>query len=236
MKLLHDIIIAIDGYSSCGKSTLAKNLARILLYRHIDTGAMYRAITYWALKNNFIDIKTSSINTKTIIDSLSQVMIEFRYNNKTLSNELWLNETFIEEEIRTPIVSEYTSQISQIPEVRQKMVQLQQQMGQNKRIVMDGRDIGTVVFPNAELKIFMTADPYIRAQRRYDELITKGIRISLEEVLNNIKERDYLDTHRNISPLRKASDAIVLDNSHLTKEEQLEWVIERIKERFPYEH
>jgi cytidylate kinase len=233
MKLLTDIIIAIDGYSSCGKSTLAKNLARCLQYRHIDTGAMYRAVTFWSLQQGFIHNK--DIQIQQIIESLNKLTIEFQYNATEQVNELWLNGQLIEDEIRTPIVSEYASQISQIPEVRQKMVQLQKQMGNNKRIVMDGRDIGTVVFPEAELKIFMTADPNIRATRRLTELQEKGIDISFDEVLKNIEERDYMDTHREISPLRKADDALVLDNSYMSKTEQLEWILKRIKERFPYE-
>lgn len=233
MNLRVDIIIAIDGYSSCGKSTLAKNLARCLRYRHIDTGAMYRAVTFWSLQQGYIHDK--EIQIRQIIESLNKLTIEFQYNATEQVNELWLNGQRIEDEIRTPIVSEYASQISQIPEVRQKMVQLQKLMGKNKRIVMDGRDIGTVVFPEAELKIFMTADPNIRAKRRLTELQEKGIDITFDEVLKNIEERDYMDTHREISPLRKADDALVLDNSYMSKTEQLEWILERIKERFPYE-
>lgn len=233
MRLLTDIIVAIDGYSSCGKSTLAKNLAHCLQYRHIDTGAMYRAVTYWCLQNHFI--KNNHIHTNAIVKRLNDIYIEFRFNASSQLNELWLNGKYLENEIRTPIVSAYASQISQIPEVRQKMVELQKEMGKDKRIVMDGRDIGTVVFPEAELKIFMTADPNIRAKRRLIELQEKGIDVTFDEVLKNIEERDYLDTHRKISPLQKASDALVLDNSYMSKTEQLNWILKQIKERFPYE-
>ncbi len=234
MRILKDIIIAIDGYSSCGKSTIAKNLARYLGYRHIDTGAMYRAVTLWSIENNYISDK--QINKEQLIESLDKINIEFKYNPLTFSNELWLNNRLVEEEIRKPIVSDYASLVSQIFEVRQTMVKLQKKMGEKKRIVMDGRDIGTVVFPEAELKIFMTADINIRAKRRLNELKEKGIEISFEDVLKNINERDYTDTHRDVSPLKKADDAIVLDNSFLTKEEQLEWVLQLIKSKFPYEN
>jgi len=234
IKLLNDIIIAIDGYSSCGKSTLAKNIAKQLNYIHIDTGAMYRAITFWALENGYIS--SNKINEKELISSLNKIKIEFKYNENTQTNELWLNERYLEEEIRKPIISEYASLISQIKEVRKKMVELQQEMGKTKKIVMDGRDIGTVVFPNAELKIFMVADTNIRAKRRYLELKEKGINITLEEVIKNLQERDFLDTHREISPLKKADDAYVLDNSFMSKEEQLQWAIDLIKSKFTYEY
>lgn len=233
MRLLKDIIIAIDGYSSCGKSTLAKNIARCLGYRHIDTGAMYRAVTLWSIENGFI--QSEQIDKEALVESLNSINIEFKYNAANSENELWLNGRVVEEEIRKPFVSDYASIISQIYEVRQAMVELQKKMGEEKRIVMDGRDIGTVVFPQAELKIFMTADINIRTQRRLKELKEKGIEITFEQVLKNVSERDYLDTHREISPLKKADDAIVLDNSFMTKEEQQEWVFQLIKSMFPYE-
>ncbi len=233
MKLLKDIIIAIDGYSSCGKSTLAKNLARILGYRHIDTGAMYRAVTLWSIENNYISFK--QINKKELINSLEKINIEFKYNPLNCSNELWLNNRLVEDDIRKPIVSEYASLVSQFSEVRQAMVSIQKMMGKEKRIVMDGRDIGTVVFPDADLKIFMTADPKVRAQRRLIELKEKGIEINYDEVLRNIIERDNLDSNREISPLKKADDAILFDNSFMSKEDQLIWIIGQIKSRFLYE-
>jgi len=233
MRLLKDIIIAIDGYSSCGKSTLARNLAKYIGYRHIDTGAMYRAVTLFCLENNLIE--NNKVKTEILLSSLNQLIIDFKYNPYDDVNEIYLNGRLIESQIRQPIVSEYASIVSKIPEVRTTMVQLQQKMGEQKRIVMDGRDIGTVVFPHADIKFFMTAKPEIRAQRRYQELLAKGEHISLEEVTKNIEERDYLDTHRAISPLKQAPDAIVIDNSYMSKEEQFQKIIQLIKDKFPYE-
>ncbi|NSW44810.1 MAG: (d)CMP kinase [Bacteroidales bacterium] len=233
MRLLKDIIIAIDGYSSCGKSTLARNLAKYLGYRHIDTGAMYRAVTLFCLENNLIE--NNKVKTEILLPSLNQLIIDFKYNANDNVNEIYLNNQLVESQIRQPIVSEYASIVSKIPEVRTLMVQLQQKMGEQKRIVMDGRDIGTVVFPHADIKFFMTALPEIRAQRRYQELISNGEHISLEEVTKNIEERDFLDTNRAISPLKQAPDAIVIDNSYLTKEEQFQKIIQIIKDKFPYE-
>jgi len=234
MRLLKDIIIAIDGYSSCGKSTLARNLAKCLGYRHIDTGAMYRAITLYCLENNYI--KNNEINIDLLLPKLEQLNIDFKYNEKQGINEIYLNNRSVESLIREPVVSDHASIVSKIPQVRALLVRLQQKMGEKKRIVMDGRDIGTVVFPNADIKFFMTAKPEIRAQRRYKELVENGITISLDEVSKNIEERDYLDTHRSISPLVQANDAIVIDNSFLTKEQQFNQVLEVLKAKFPYEN
>lgn len=233
MRLIKNIIIAIDGYSSCGKSTLARNLAKYLGYRHIDTGAMYRAITLFCLENNLI--QNTQVNTDKLLPMLDKITIDFRYNVQAGLNEIFLNNRYIEPLIREPIVSEHASIVSKIPQVRTILVKLQKKMGEQKRIVMDGRDIGTVVFPNADIKFFMTAKPEIRAQRRYKELIESGISISFDEVTKNIQERDYLDTHRDISPLVQAKDAIVIDNSYLTKDQQFEQVINLLKLKFPYE-
>ncbi len=223
---MKDLIIAIDGFSSCGKSTLAKDLAKHLNYRYIDTGAMYRAITFFCLQNNLINNKT--VNQEKLKAELKNINIDFRFNNKTNQNEIILNNKNIEKQIRGIKVSNNVSIISKIKFVRQFLVKQQRKMGENKRIVMDGRDIGTIVFPNADLKIFMTADPDIRAKRRYDELKSKGENISLDEIKKNITERDYLDQTRKESPLKKAKDAIILDNTNLSQKEQLNWIIQKI--------
>ncbi len=223
---MKDLIIAIDGFSSCGKSTFAKDLAKHLNYRYIDTGAMYRAITFFCLQNNLINNKT--VNQEKLKAELKNINIDFRFNNKTNQNEIILNNKNIEKQIRGIKVSNNVSIISKIKFVRQFLVKQQRKMGENKRIVMDGRDIGTIVFPNADLKIFMTADPDIRAKRRYDELKSKGENISLDEIKKNITERDYLDQTRKESPLKKAKDAIILDNTNLSQKEQLNWIIQKI--------
>jgi len=215
------IVIAIDGFSSCGKSTLAKSLARKLAYAFIDSGAMYRAVTLYALRNQMIT--NLQPNKEAIIGSLDQINISFQYDRSSEKNTTFLNGENVEDEIRKLEVSENVSPVSAIREVRQEMVRQQQRMGKDKGIVMDGRDIGTVVFPEAELKIFMTASPEIRAQRRYLELSQKGEEISLEEIKKNIESRDFIDQNREESPLRQASDALVLDNSHMTPDEQLNW-------------
>lgn len=233
MRLLKDIIIAIDGYSSCGKSTLARNLAKYLGYRHIDTGAMYRAITLYCLENNLI--QNDRINTDVLLPMLDKITIDFKYNEQQGVNEIYLNNRMVEALIREPIISEYASIVSKISQVRSVLVKLQQKMGEQKRIVMDGRDIGTVVFPNADIKFFMTAKPEIRAQRRYKELIENGVNVKFDEVFKNLEERDYLDTHRDISPLIQAHDAIVIDNSFLTKNHQFEQILSILKAKFPYE-
>jgi cytidylate kinase len=221
------IIIAIDGFSSCGKSTMAKSLARELGYIYIDSGAMYRAVTLYAIRNNWIP--DGKPNVYAIISGIESINITFRFDPVTEKNTTFMNGENIEEEIRRLEVSENVSPVSTIKEVRQAMVKLQQQMGANKGIVMDGRDIGTVVFPQAELKIFMTADPEIRAQRRFLELSSKGQTVSMEEIRQNINQRDYIDQNREESPLRKAGDAIVLDNSFLTPDQQLQWTIQQVK-------
>jgi CMP/dCMP kinase len=222
------IIIAIDGFSSCGKSTLAKSLARLLGYIYIDSGAMYRAVTLFALRNN--RIRDGKPDAGAIIAGIGQMEITFRFDPETEKNTTFLNGENIEEEIRRLEVSENVSPVSTIREVRQAMVKLQQQMGREKGIVMDGRDIGTVVFPHADLKIFMTADPEIRAQRRYLELSSKGLKVSMDEIRENINQRDFIDQNREESPLRKAEDAIILDNSYLTPDQQLEWAVQKAKE------
>jgi len=221
------IIIAIDGHSSCGKSTMAKMLAEKLGYLYLDSGAMYRAVTLYALRNNLID--KGEIIYQKLIDQLYKIKIGFSKNPITRKNETYLNGENIEDEIRQLPVSNLVSSIATIPEVRNIMVKQQQLFGKDKGIVMDGRDIGTVVFPDAELKIFMTALPKIRAQRRYDELKAKGKGscVSFEDILKNVKNRDKKDTNRKISPLKIAPGAIILDNSNLTRQEQLTWVVKK---------
>ncbi len=226
---MNRITIAIDGYSSCGKSTLAKQLAKKLGYSYIDSGAMYRAVALWCLENNAIE--NGVPDTEKIISSLDTIKIEFRFHPKIQSSQTYLNGINIEKEIRGMAVSVIVSKISSIKEVRQKMVALQRKFGEDKGVVMDGRDIGSVVFPNAELKLFMTADPAIRAKRRYDELKAKGTEVSLEEIVENLRLRDYEDTTRKENPLIQAADAVVLDNSNLTPEEQFEIALRLANER-----
>lgn len=221
------VVIAIDGYSSCGKSTFAKAIAKKLGYAYIDSGAMYRATTLYGLQNGAFDAE-GTLNSTKLIQALPQITITFKFNNEKSRNETFLNGTCVEDEIRTIAIADKVSRVAEIAEVREQMVLLQQQMGQKKGIVMDGRDIGTVVFPDAEFKIFMTADPAIRAQRRYDELKAKGETVDIKEVEENIRKRDYIDENREVSPLRKADDALVLDNSHITVEQQMEWVEEHL--------
>jgi CMP/dCMP kinase len=220
---LKKITIAIDGYSSTGKSTLAKQLAKHLGYVYVDTGAMYRAVTLFAMENGYI--QNDTFDKQSLINSLPFIKLRFQFNPELGFAEMFLNDVNVENEIRTLDVSNFVSKIAEVSEVRSKLVEQQQAMGNKKGIVMDGRDIGTVVFPDAELKIFMTASPDTRAQRRYDELQEKGQNVSFEEVLKNVQERDYIDTHRNDSPLIKAEDAIEIDNSHLTREEQFDMVL-----------
>ena len=225
---LSKIIIAVDGHSSCGKSTLSKQLAQLLKYNYIDTGAMYRAVTLFALRKQLINNK--KVNEAELIRLLSQIDIGFRFNETEQKSDTLLNGENVEHEIRELNVSDNVSPVATIKEVREAMVKLQQEMGKEKGLVMDGRDIGTVVFPDAELKIFMTASPEVRAQRRYDELMAKGLSVSFNEILSNVEERDFIDSNRKESPLRKADDAIVLDNSSMTREEQLTWVLQKVKE------
>jgi len=220
------IIIAIDGHSSCGKSTVAKELAKKLGYIYIDSGAMYRAVTLFALRNNLA--ANGEVIQAELINRLGQIKIEFRFNPNNSQNATFLNGENVEEEIRQLPVSRHVSPVATIREVREAMVALQQEMGKNKGLVMDGRDIGTVVFPNAELKIFMTARPEVRARRRYDELTGKGQEVSFDDILANVIERDRIDSSRAVSPLKQADDALTLDNSDLTREEQLNWVIEKV--------
>jgi len=225
---LKKITIAIDGYSSTGKSTLAKQLAKHLGYVYVDTGAMYRAITYFAMEQGYIS--SEYFDKDTLINSLPNIYLHFEFNAELGFAEMFLNNENIEKQIRTIEVSNFVSKVAEVSEVRAKLVEQQQEMGKNKGIVMDGRDIGTVVFPDAELKIFMTASPETRAQRRFDELEAKGDTVSYEEVLKNVQERDYIDTHREDSPLVIADDAIEIDNSYLTREEQFNAVLELVEE------
>ena len=217
------IIIAIDGYSSCGKSTLAKALANHLGYIYIDSGAMYRAATLFFYRKKLLS-QSGQYEKSELVKYLSDINIYFKYNSSTKNSDTYLNDSNVETEIRTLEISNYVSIVSQVKEVRDKIVAIQREMGKSKGIVMDGRDIGSNVFPNAELKIFMTADEDIRTQRRFDELISKGEFVTFDQVKLNLRNRDYDDTHRTESPLIKVKDAIVLDNSELTKEQQLKFV------------
>jgi len=226
---LKRITIAIDGYSSTGKSTVAKQLADYLNYVYVDSGAMYRAITLFALQKGFIS--ESHFNKIALINSLEDISIEFRNDDTISVVEMYLNDKNVEREIRTFQVSEYVSQVAALSEVRKKLVTIQHQMGKNKAIVMDGRDIGTVVFPEAELKIFMSAKPEERASRRYKELIEKGDDITYEEIYKNVQERDLMDTTRKDSPLIKAVDAIEIDNSELNLEDQFHIILQLAKDR-----
>jgi len=220
------IIIAIDGHASCGKSTLAKDLAKKLKYRYIDTGAMYRAVTLFSIENNII--KNNEIDENLLLKLLDKIIIDFRYNEELGKSETFLNDKNVEDRIRGMEVSELVSPISTIGFVRKKLVALQQQIGVNKAIVMDGRDIGTVVFPEAELKIFLTASSKIRAKRRFDELSAKGETVNFDEILNNVKTRDKIDSGREIAPLRQAKDAILIDNSNIGIKEQFEKVLKLV--------
>lgn len=221
------IVIAVDGFSSCGKSTYAKAIARRLGYIFIDTGAMYRAVTLFALENGAI--QSGIVDEEAVVKLLDQISITFRFNAQRGASDIYVNGNLAEGKIRTIEVSNCVSQVSAISEVRHKLVAMQQEMGKDRGVVMDGRDIGTVVFPDAELKIFMTADPKVRAVRRYDELTAKGDHVTLEEIEENVRARDKADMSRAISPLRQAEDAIVLDNSHMTIEEQMTWFDEQVK-------
>lgn len=222
------IIIAIDGHSSCGKSTMAKSLAKKLGYIYIDSGAMYRVVTLVALRKGWIANKVPDV--EKVIAGLSDIKISFKWDENLGQNTTFLNGENVENEIRQLEVSQNVSPISTIAEVRHEMVRQQRANGKNKGIVMDGRDIGTVVFPDAELKIFMTASPEIRAQRRYLELSEKGDDVNFEEILANVEGRDKIDSTRAVSPLKQADDALILDNSNLSREEQLNWTINKVKE------
>ncbi|ALO49278.1 (d)CMP kinase [Hoylesella enoeca] len=220
------ITIAIDGYSSCGKSTMAKNLAREIGYIYIDTGAMYRAVTLYALRRGQITVNRT-VKSIELEREMPLITVSFTINRETGQPDTLLNGENVEQQIRTMEVSNNVSQIAALPFVREALVAQQQRMGANKSVVMDGRDIGTVVFPDAELKIFVTASAEVRAQRRFDELKAKGISADYSDILKNVQERDYIDSHREVSPLRKASDAIELDNSQLTIDQQQAWLLQQ---------
>ena len=222
------IVIAIDGFSSCGKSTFAKAIAARLGYIFIDTGAMYRAVTLYALEQGaIVDGKVDEVAVVTL---LPEVNISFKFNAERGASDVYVNGELAEGKIRTIEVSNCVSSVSSIREVREKLVAMQQQMGRERGVVMDGRDIGTVVFPDAELKIFMTAEPKVRAERRYAELTAKGDKVTMEEILENVISRDKADMERAISPLRQAEDAVVLDNSYMSVEEQMAWFMERYEQ------
>lgn len=223
------ITIAIDGFSSTGKSTLAKQLAKHLGYVYVDTGAMYRAVTFYAMQKSYVS--EEYIHKEALIKDLPNINLQFQFNDVLGFAEMYVNGTNVEKEIRTLDVSRCVSQVAKVSEVRSKLVASQQEMGRNKAIVMDGRDIGTVVFPDAELKIFMNSSAHTRAERRFAELKEKGQNVTFEEVLENVQERDYMDTHREDSPLVKANDAIEIDNSTLTKQEQFDLVLKLVEER-----
>lgn len=222
--MMKKITIAIDGFSSCGKSTMAKDLAKEIGYIYIDSGAMYRAVTLYCLENSLFN-SDGSVNSEELEKRINDISVSFCLNEATLKPETFLNGVNVESKIRTMEVSSRVSLVAALGFVREALVKLQQEMGKSKGIVMDGRDIGTVVFPDAELKIFVTASAEIRAKRRYDELMAKGQEVSFDEILKNVEERDRIDQTRAVSPLRKADDAIVLDNSKMTVEEQKAWLI-----------
>jgi CMP/dCMP kinase len=220
------MIIAIDGHSSTGKSSTAKQLAKHLNYIYVDTGAMYRAVTYFAFQKGLVS--DSHLDTEKLIEELPNIHLKFLHNKELGTSEIFLNNENVEKAIRKMEISQLVSKIAAISEVRKKLVEQQQEMGKNCNIIMDGRDIGTVVFPNAEFKIFMTANSQIRAERRYQELLKAGQNIGYEEVLQNIEERDFIDSNREDSPLKKAEDAVVIDNSKLSKKEQFEVILKMI--------
>lgn len=223
------IVIAIDGFSSCGKSTMAKDLARRIGYVYVDTGAMYRSVTLFALNHHLFN-EDGSVKADQLEKLMPEVNISFKLNTETGRPDTYLNGVCVENDIRGMEVSSHVSPIAAIPFVREALVAQQQRMGGDKGIVMDGRDIGTTVFPEAELKIFVTATAEVRAQRRYDELKAKGAEANYDDILKNVQERDYIDTHREVSPLRKADDALELDNSHMTIEEQNAWLMQRFEQ------
>ena len=223
------ITIAIDGFSSCGKSTMAKDLAREVGYIYVDTGAMYRSVTLFALRHDLFRAD-GTIKTEELEALMPQIHISFQLNAQTGRPDTYLNGECVEKEIRSLEVSSHVSPIATLPFVRAALVAQQQEMGRDGGVVMDGRDIGTVVFPHAELKIFVTASAEVRAQRRYDELQQKGMPADYADILKNVQERDYIDSHREVSPLRKADDAKELDNSHMTIAEQKEWLMEQFRQ------
>ncbi len=220
------IVIAIDGHSSCGKSTMAKDLAREIGYVYVDTGAMYRAVTLYALRAGLFDGQ-GKIDSERLQQLMPQITISFKFNKEAGRPDTYLNGQLVERDIRTIEVSQHVSPVAALGFVRAAMVEQQQAMGRDKGIVMDGRDIGTTVFPEAELKIFVTATAEVRARRRFDELKAKGMDASYDEILDNVQQRDYIDSHREVSPLRQASDAILLDNSNMTIPEQKQWLMQQ---------
>lgn len=222
------ITIAIDGYSSCGKSTMAKDLAKEVGYIYVDTGAMYRSVTLYAIRHQLFNAD-GSVKTEELEKEMPNIQISFKLNAETGTPDCYLNGEYVEKEIRSLKVSSHVSPIAAVGFVRKALVEQQQAMGKEKGIVMDGRDIGTTVFPDAELKIFVTASSQVRAQRRYDELNAKGMPADLDAILKNVEERDYIDTHREVSPLKQAEDAIVLDNSNMTIAEQKEWLLHQFQ-------
>ena len=223
------ITIAIDGHSSCGKSTMAKELARQLGYIYVDTGAMYRAVTLFVMRNGlFLD--NGEVDTVRLQTMMNEVNVSFRYNEAAGCPDTYLNGECVEKVIRSIEVSGHVSKVAAIPFVREAMVEQQRRMGADKGVVMDGRDIGTTVFPDAELKVFVTASARVRAQRRYDELKAKGMPADFDEILRNVEDRDYLDSHREVSPLRQAPDAVLLDNSDMTIEEQNAWLLAKVRD------
>lgn len=224
------IVIAIDGFSSCGKSTMAKDLAKEIGYIYVDTGAMYRSVTLYALQHGMFGAD-NSIDTAALEKAMPQIKISFKLNAETGRPDTYLNGQLVEKDIRTMEVSSRVSPIAALPFVRKALVEQQQAMGKEKGIVMDGRDIGTVVFPDAELKVFVTASAEVRAQRRFEELKAKGMPADLQDILKNVQERDYIDSHREVSPLRKADDAVELDNSNMTIAEQKQWLRNIFEER-----
>ncbi|MCF7559977.1 (d)CMP kinase [Sabulilitoribacter multivorans] len=224
---MNKITIAIDGFSSTGKSTVAKQIAKHLGYVYVDSGAMYRAVTLYAMQKGLIS--KSDFNIEALIYQLPSINISFKFNKSLGFAEVYLNDVNVEKEIRTLEVSSFVSKVAEVSEVRQKLVEQQQKMGKDKGVVMDGRDIGTVVFPDAELKLFMTASAETRAKRRYEELVERGDAVNFEQVLKNVKERDYIDSNREDSPLIKAKDAIEVDNSNMTLKEQFDKIIQLVK-------
>lgn len=218
------IIIAIDGFSSCGKSTMAKALARNIGYLYFDSGAMYRAVALYCMQNGLIE--GNEINREALSRRMKEIHITFEADPETMNSITFLNGVNVEREIRSLEVSQYVSQIAALDFVRSEMVEQQREMGKLKGIVMDGRDIGTTVFPEAEMKVFVTASAEVRAQRRYDELVSRGDTPDYEDILHNVQHRDHIDQTREVSPLKRADDALLLDNSNLTREEQMEWLME----------
>lgn len=227
---MNKITIAIDGHSSCGKSTMAKDLAKQIKYNYIDSGAMYRAVTLYCLRNNLF-IEGDQLNLEKLSEQINDIRIHFQFNERTNRSDTYLNGENIEKEIRQMAVSDKVSPVAAVGFVREALVKQQQEIGKEKGIVMDGRDIGTIVFPDAELKIFVTARPEVRAQRRLDELIAKGENTSFEDVLENLRKRDFIDSTRKDGPLKQAEDAIVIDNSDITIQEQNDWLLELFHER-----